>query len=180
MRVKWASIPGFEGLYVVSNYGQVVRILTHGRSPKSIWRLLRMDTKPNGYIYVDLSKGNETTRRYVHQLVWEAFRGPIPSGLEPNHRNGVKSDNRLSNFKLLTRSENVLHSFRVLSPSLNRIRGSAHHKSKLSEDDVTKILAMVRSGIPRSTIADTFGVSKTAIYLIVNGTNWKHFTGRND
>jgi HNH endonuclease/NUMOD4 motif/Helix-turn-helix domain of resolvase len=175
---KWKPVLGFEDLYAISNDGQIARVLTHGRNPKAIWRILKTDTKPNGYVYVDLSIGNRRERHYVHQLVWEAFKGPIPSGMEPNHKNGIKHDNRLRNFKLVTRSENMIHSFQFLSPSLNRSKGATHHKAKLSENDVAAILAMCRAGISRATIAKTFGISKTAIYLIMKGKNWKHFTGR--
>lgn len=176
MATKWKPVPGFEGLYVVSDDGQVARIATHGRNPKPIWRVLRADTK-NGYVYVDLSMDNETHRFYVHHLVWEAFKGPIPRGMEVNHKNGIRSDNRLKKLELLTPSENMLHMFQHLNPSLNRTKGSIHHKSKLSEDDVRSILAMRRARVPGPAIAKMFGVSKTAIYLIMKGQNWKHLTG---
>ena len=44
-----------------------------------------------------------------HRIVWIAANGPIPDGLEINHRNGLRDDNRLANLELVTRSQNVRH-----------------------------------------------------------------------
>lgn len=171
---QWRAVVGFESLYEISDDGQIARIATHGLNPKPIWRLLHPDTKPNGYVYVDLSRDNRSERRYVHQLVWEAFKGPIPDGLEPNHKNGRKHDNRIGNLELLNRSGNMLHGFQTLDFSLNRSRGATHHKAKLTEDDVREIWRMIAAGKSRRAIAEIFGISKTAVSLIVKGKNWKH------
>lgn len=178
MTVRWAAAPGFQGLYEVSDDGQIVRIATHGQNPKPIRRPFKPHRKPNGYLAADLQRDQQRHRSYVHRLVWEAFRGAIPSGLEINHRNGDKADNRLVNLELVTRSDNMLHSFQTLDPSLNRSRGETHHKAKLTEEDVRSVLRMVAAGDSRRIIAERFGISKTAVSLIVKGKNWKHLTGR--
>ena len=43
----------------------------------------------------------------VHRLVFEAFNGPIPEGLQVNHINEIKTDNSLSNLNLMTCKENI-------------------------------------------------------------------------
>ena len=100
---KWKPVPGFVGLYEISDDGQIVRIATHGKKPKAIRRPVQPHTKPEGYLAVDLQRDQVRTRTYVHRLLWEAFRGPIPSGLEINHRDGNRSNNRLDNLELVTR-----------------------------------------------------------------------------
>ena len=43
----------------------------------------------------------------VQRAIWEAFKGPIPDGMEVDHKNNDNLDNRLSNLQLLTKSENT-------------------------------------------------------------------------
>lgn len=45
----------------------------------------------------------------AHRLIWESVHGPIPSGMQINHINGVKADNRIANLELVTPAENVHH-----------------------------------------------------------------------
>lgn len=94
----WRMITGWP--YEVSNRGQVRNIRTgHILKPQA--------TK--GYLRVTLCSGGQQTRRRCHQLVWEAFRGPIPSGKEINHENGIKTDNDINNLSLMTSAENAVH-----------------------------------------------------------------------
>lgn len=43
---------------------------------------------------------------YVHRLIAETFIGPIPKGMEVDHINRNRADNRLENIRIVTRSEN--------------------------------------------------------------------------
>lgn len=49
----------------------------------------------------------------VHRLAWEALYGPIPPGMEINHINGIKNDNRLINLELVTHQQNMAHAKRT-------------------------------------------------------------------
>lgn len=42
----------------------------------------------------------------AHRIVWEMFNSPIPKGMEIDHFNRNRSDNRIENLRLATRSEN--------------------------------------------------------------------------
>jgi len=59
----------------------------------------------NGYIVV-MTEGRLTP---AHRIIWEIFNGSIPKGKEVDHINGNKSDNRIENLRLATRSENLLN-----------------------------------------------------------------------
>ena len=97
----WKDIKGFEGIYQVSNLGRV----------KSFCGLKEKILKPkltrNGYYQVGLHKNSIRKFYCVHRLVYEAFNGTIPEGLQVNHTNEVKTDNRLSNLNLMTPKENM-------------------------------------------------------------------------
>jgi hypothetical protein len=47
----------------------------------------------------------------VHRILWESVNGAIPDGLEINHINGVKDDNRISNLEAVTHAENMKHAY---------------------------------------------------------------------
>ena len=49
----------------------------------------------------------------VHRVIWERVNGPIPEGMEINHLNGIKDDNRLENLEVVTHSDNVKHAHKT-------------------------------------------------------------------
>ena len=173
MIVVWATIPGFVGIYEVSDQGEVVRVATHGRSPKPVRRTLSPH-KRNKYLAVDLHRDDAREREYVHRLVWTAFKGEIPAGYEINHIDGDRANSRLDNLEIVTRSDNMLHCFQRLSPSLRRIQGVAHHKAKLTPEKVIEIRRLRNSGVDRKAVAESYGISRNAVRLIDIGKNWSH------
>ena len=56
----------------------------------------------NGY-YIAVIKG---TKQRWHRLVFEYFNGPIPDGMEIDHINNKRDDNRIENLQLLSHKEN--------------------------------------------------------------------------
>lgn len=90
--------------YEVSNYGRV-RSLNYLRTGKT--RILSPFKTGGGYLQVGLWKDGKGKLYKVHRLVWEAFNGPIPEGMQVNHINEDKTDNRLENLNLMTPKENL-------------------------------------------------------------------------
>ena len=64
---------------------------------------------PNGYLQIILRDNDNNVKNYkVHRVVYEAVSGqPIPDGLEVNHLNEDKTNNRFENLNLMTRKENM-------------------------------------------------------------------------
>lgn len=48
-------------------------------------------------------------RHYAHRVLWTTFNGPIPEGMQIDHINGDKQDNRLSNLRLVSNRENSMN-----------------------------------------------------------------------
>lgn len=88
-----------------------------------------------------------------------------------NHKNGIKSDNRIRNLEWVTCSENANHALKnkLFIPKF----GSGHYASKLSEKDVKRIRKMGER-LTQKKIADIYSVSRENIRQILNGKTWKH------
>lgn len=109
--VAWADVPGFEGLYQISDQGDL-------RSVRS-GKVLAKNLAGDGYVKADLWRDNQRTQTTIHRLVAAAF---VPgSGDEVNHKNGIKTDNRASNLEWCSRSENVVHSYYELGKKVRPV-----------------------------------------------------------
>ena len=95
MEEIWKDIKGFEGLYQVSNLGQIKSFPRKGSRGG-----IMVGTKhPKGYRYVTLRKDGKQYSLKVHRLVAETFI-PNPDNLpEVNHKNEDKSDNSVENLE---------------------------------------------------------------------------------
>jgi len=99
----WATIKGYEGLYEVSNYGNV-RSLKYG---KIKYLKPRND---NGYYQVALSKNGIVKNFKIHRLVANAFIDNPLNLPQINHINEVKTDNKASNLEWCDSKHNIRYS----------------------------------------------------------------------
>lgn len=108
MNEIWKDIKGHEGLYQVSNEGNVRSIDREVKTQKGSrhykGKLLKPLKDKQGYLSVILGKHS---RRYlVNRLVYESFNGEIPEGMQVNHKDEKKENNKVDNLNLLTPKEN--------------------------------------------------------------------------
>ena len=98
----WVDVPGYEGVYYISNLGRIKKLYKNG---KVLFRKPRVNHR--GYFDINLSINGKKKKYLVHRLVWEAFNGPIPEDMQVNHINEDKSVNRLDNLNLMSLLDNV-------------------------------------------------------------------------
>lgn len=107
---EWRDIPGYEGLYQVSNEGRAKSLeksYTERNSRKATHTLEERVLKPSkynkGYLYVTLTKNDKRKIKKIHRLVAEAFI-PNPDGLpQVNH----KDENKENNFVFINEDGSV-------------------------------------------------------------------------
>ncbi len=155
---QWRPVPRFPG-YLVSSLGRVYS----GRSGKC----LAPQASNKGYLRVALRRDGETHLRHVHRLVLVAYVGPCPDGHESLHHDDDPSNNRLTNLRWGTRSENRHDAVRN-----ERLRGGKQKGAALTRAQVRRIKQHLRSRVPHQRIASAFKVSRTTIAKIGDGRLW--------
>lgn len=114
----WKDVEGYEGLYQVSDMGNVrsfdrtIRV-KRGNDEYDLpiqGRILRPQARMHGYLSVWLYKlDGRRKQESVHRLVATAFCERSDEDTEVNHKNEIKTDNRAENLEWCTRIENTNH-----------------------------------------------------------------------
>jgi hypothetical protein len=172
---NWKEVPNTNGFYEVSNLGRLRR----GKLPDSHkWltkkgMVLNCYKRPSGYLFHVLHVNKKRFNRSVHGLVCEAFLGKTPDGMCVNHKNGIKTDNRLENLEYVTFSQNNIHSFRFLGKCL----GEKHGRSKLTDKQVLYIRSLPKfqhNGGKLKELSKKLGVSTVTIRNVRIRKIWTH------
>lgn len=99
----WRDICDYEGLYEISNKGNVKNKKTN--------RILKPSKKKNGYLYVQLTKNKVGSFKRINRLVAQEFIKKIEGKEYVNHKDGNKFNNNADNLEWVTASENTKHAF---------------------------------------------------------------------
>ena len=157
---EWRQIP-FAPDYEASNLGRV-------RSNKTVHpRVLTRRRDSNGYVEYHFRTGGRSLYRRGAQAVLAAFRGPQPPNHDCCHINGDRTDDRLSNLRYGTRSQNIEDNRR----NGTLARGEVMSHAALKPEDVRRIRA---SSDSIGTIARRLGVAESTVRFARAGTRWGH------
>lgn len=152
----WLPIRGYEGLYEVSEDGQVRSVL-NGRN-----RLLR-GFKSHGYSYVELSKDGKQAKHRIARLVATEFVRPPLDGQQVNHLDHNTNNDHFTNLEWVSPQENAQHAARAGRRAL-----------KLNPEAVKRCRAMAAGGAGQREIGRALGVSHKTVAGILEGRYWAH------
>ena len=157
----WKDVVGYEGLYQVSNLGNVYSV----RAKK----ILKTSTTNGGYKRVVLCRNGVAKAFYVHRIVANSFVDGYIDGMEVNHIDGNTANNSSENLEWVTRSDNIKHSYKFLE----RVSPAKHTKiaAKLTDKDVINIRMSTDT---YKELAKRYNVDWRTIY------NVKHFITYSD
>jgi hypothetical protein len=141
---EWLPVREFPDHYEVSSLGRVRNVGTYHRSFTG--KIKKPNIARNGYPMYMLSFKSRYHMRLAHRLVADAFLGPIPEGMQVNHKDGNKANCRLDNLEIVTNGENRAHSYRVLGVKPNRACGLRNRNATLTFDQVQEIRAKHSTG----------------------------------
>lgn len=161
---KWKRISGKFGFgYEISDYGNIRSRRTlggiHGIKRDGSFRKINPGLAGNGYFTVVLYDRNKNKKTFcIHHLVAKEFIGEKPPGCEIDHINRIKTDNRVSNLRYVSRAINV------------RNGGG---RTKLSIKDVIEIRKRNSNGESQRSLAREFGVDSKTVNYLVRFITWK-------
>lgn len=148
--------------YWVSNFGNVENRNSH----KNCKRIVTKRFDKDGYYRVHL-RGKFIP---VHRLVAKAFINGDTS-LTVNHKNGIRTDNRVENLEWLSPADNERHARRVLG---KKLFGQKASRSKLKNEDIIEIRILALSGTKQNEISIFKRISQSQVNRIIRRTNWGH------
>lgn len=177
----WRDIAGFEGYYQVSNKGNVKgldRYVKHNYGGYALRKskLLKKNIQELGYLKVRLRNNPKDSCQFIHRLVAEAFIHNPEKKPQVNHKNAVKTDNRVENLEWCTSKENIKHSHIMGLQTTESVHGENSHFAKLTEQEVISIRDEYNysKSITHKVLGLKYGVSGPTISNIVLRKTWKH------
>lgn len=163
----WKDIKGYEGLYQVSNHGQVralERFLNTRTYPEKI---LSQRLDRYGYPRTTLWKQGKQTTYTIHKLVAEAFIPNSKGKPTINHKDGNKANNYVSNLERATWSENNQHALDTkLRVNKNNAQSIPVRQYSLDDEFIASYPSMAeakrQTGIDHSNIGRACRINGTA------------------
>jgi hypothetical protein len=124
--------------------------------------------------YGEMRDANGRTQK-THRGAWRAVNGAIPAGLCICHRCDVRRCCNPDHLFVGTHQDNA--DDRGAKGRTKPPKGEGHGMSKLKDDDVRTIRALLGRGVKGAKLATLFKVSQATISHIKHGQKWAHVQG---
>lgn len=166
----WALIGGSSN-HRITVYGKIQTRIGRGGLLLPDWADMKTYTDRSGYEHGGIRVNNRKEHVKPHRLIAMYFIFNPEELPVVNHKNGIKTDNRIENLEWCTALQNSQH---AILNGLKAINGSKCKQAKLSEGEVKDIKYLINLGIKEKEIARKYGVQRAAISKIKHGRSWKH------
>lgn len=171
----WKDIEGYEGFYQVSNMVKVRSLDRVVNNNGGKWlvkgRILKPNLNSHGYLQVILCKNGIHRAKTVHRLIAEAFIKNPNNYPQINHKNGIKTDNRVDNLEWCDQSHNMRHAYKN---GLSSKIGEKNSRAKLTKKQVIEIKARLLVGFKCVGLAKEYDVNPATISDIKTEKSWSH------
>jgi len=160
----------FEPRYICSELGDIFYVYYYFRGilyPKAAKCSLSNDR--HGYLRTGIN-GKVTS---AHRLIAETFLPNPENKPQVNHKNGIKTDNRVENLEWVTPKENTAH---AIETGLIKRSGEDCYKALLTNEQVIEICRDIIAGKNNSELVKRYNVSEAIVSVIRGRHNWKHIT----
>jgi len=151
----WKDIPNYEGIYQVSNFGNVrALVFRNHKCIKPKIHILKKQIDKYGRERIMLHKNSKQKLYQVHRLVAQAFISNPNNFPEVNHKDENPLNNNVDNLEFCTRSYNAHYGTGIVR------MGIEHRKPIVQLDKDFKIIKTWSCG---KEIANYYGVTPAAI-----------------
>ena len=159
------DIIGFEGLYSINKNGQVwSHPKKNGTSPRSGFWLKPLPLKNTGYLRVCLTIKSKRYWKYIHRLVALTFIELVPGKNLVNHKDGIKTNNRVDNLEWANHSDNLNHAYAI----------GTNKSPTLKKEQVIEIKKLYKQGgITQIELAKMFNTSQALVSKLTRGEVYK-------
>jgi hypothetical protein len=160
-------VPGFEGLYSITNYGKVQRLVAGHNT--YVGKVLKpLINKRTGYPYVKLTKNGKVFKKQLHILVAQLFLStPEKEEFIVNHIDGNKLNPKWINLEWISRSDNTKHAIRTGLQKL--CYGENNGASKLKAVEVKQLREDYTSGnYNQKQLAEKYNISVVYVSNLIN------------
>ena len=165
LQEEWLPVVGYEARYLVSNFGRVKSIGSHGNCKGGVLKATVQRTRM-GYLVLSIHGAGHRRQLYLHQIVCAAFHGPRPEGMDACHNDGDVTNNRSTNLRWDTPTANHAD----MKTHGTKRAGEKIPWHKLCAENVVEIRAGKES---LSYYAKKFGVSVSTVHGARRGLTWK-------
>ena len=169
----WKPVYGYEGRYEVSDLASVrsvLRVDKRGYSHQP--EILRPYTRGDGYVFASLRDQDGRRKKIgVHRLVLLSHSGPGDDGMECAHNDGNPGNNKLSNLRWATRSDN--HLDKREHGTMHRPVGEKSPFAKLDAAGVVKMFEMRAEGKTFTQLSAIFGIGTGRISNVLNRKSYR-------
>jgi hypothetical protein len=179
--IEWRPIKDYEGLYEVSNYGDIKRLgrtITYPCGRKVVLKdMIRARCQnSSGYTIVDLTKNRKGKSYRVHILVAQAFIPNPDNKSQVNHKDFNKTNNHIDNLEWVHPIENTRHAIN----SKKHNHGEIHYEAKITNNDAKEIYRLYAlEGVSAKLVAKKFNITTNIVYNIKTKRTWKHIHEEN-